>query len=646
LNKLWEEAVNRYSDRKCLGYRPLLRIHRIKKTLPNGVEKVWETPEFAGEKWFTYKEVDQRVVNYARGLVQFCGLNSGDRFAVFENTCMEWLMSAHAAYKYNITLVTVYANLGEEALVHSLNETKVTALLTNEDQLPRFVSLSKQIPSLRNVIYVPCGAIESTDEERQKRANVIKQLQQETDLSVLSFTEVEKLGAEQGENYIRPRSIPDKDDLCMVMYTSGTTGIPKGVQIRHRNLVASVAGVGEGLELEPGPDQSYIGFLPLAHILETTAELYMLTAGSRIGYGNPRTLTDTGAKPYGDFTAFKPTLICVVPRILDTIKKTILGKLEEQSSGSLKKWLFNSGFAAKKAAFEAGRDTPLWNLVLFNKLSALMGGRAELILSGGAPLSAETHEFVRICFNSSVVQGYGLTETCAGLSVQSQFDKMRPSSVGAPIPSAEVKLVSIPEMNYMSTDPKPRGEVWTRGPCVSAGYFGTESEDFDDDGWFHTGDVAELQDDNSLKIIDRKKNLVKLDHGEYVALEKVESVYSTSRFVAPNGICIYGDSQRSYVVGLVLPEPLNAKNWAAEHGVADDIAELCKNKDFIKAVKESFDAEAKKGKLKNIELLGGFVLLPDEWTVENEALTAAMKLKRNVLADRYKQHLDNLYNQK
>lgn len=624
-----------------MGYRPLAKVHRTIKKLPNGTEKVWETPEFGAVKYYTYNQINERIHNFARGVVQFCGINSGDRLAIFENTCMEWMISAHAAYQFNITLVTVYANLGEEALIHSLNQTQVTAILTNEDQLKRFDSIAAQVPTLRNVIYVPSAALEISDKEREERAQVIKNLTMNTPLEVMSFGEVEMLGSQ--DKSVAPLSKPTKDDLAIIMYTSGTTGEPKGVKIRHRNMVASVAGVPEGLEMDFKAGCVYLAYLPLAHILESAAETYILSVGGKLFYGNPRTLTDTNAKPYGDFTAAKPDLICGVPRIYDTIRKTVLAKLDDPSSGKIKKWLFNTAYAAKKAAIEEGRDTPLWNAILFNKLRALMGGRVRFILSGGAPLSAQTHEFVRVCFNAAVVQGYGLTETCAGLCTQSQFSRCTVSNVGAPIPSAEVKLVSIPEMNYYASDAKPRGELWTRGPCVTAGYFMKDSEDFDAEGWFHTGDVAEMQDDGTFKIIDRKKNLVKLDHGEYVALEKIEAIYANSKFISPNGICAYGDSERSHVVAIILPEVMNAKNWATQNNINEEIPALCKNPKFIKAVKESLDAEAKKGNLKSIELVHAFALVDDEWTPENDMLTAAMKLKRNSIKERYISIIEELY---
>lgn len=645
MDQLFDYCVQKYADRPCIGKRELIKVHRTIKKFPNGTEKIWEIPEFGTLKYQTYKEIQQRITHVARGLVQYCGINSGDRFGMFENTCAEWWLTAQAAYKYNITLVTVYANLGEDALIHSLNETKVQSLLTNEEQLPRFHLLCQKIPSLRNIVYVSSAPKEMSKEEQIRRESIIQKLRDETELNLISFDDLEKLGASiSDEAAIKVRKPSKNKSLAIIMYTSGTTGIPKGVQILHRNILAAVAGVSSCVDLEAIEEPPvYIGFLPLAHILETVAEAIVLFHGGRIGYGNPRTLSDTGAKPCGDFSAIKPNIVAGVPRIFDTVKKTIVAKLEEPGTSPIKKWLFDTAYAAKKAAYDAGRDTPLWNAMIFNKLAGFMGGNVKAILSGGAPLSSETQEFVRICFGVPTLQGYGLTETTAALTANSILSKMATGCIGPPVPSCELKLVSIPEMNYKASDPRPRGEICTRGPCVTDGYFNKQSEDYDKDGWFHTGDIGTIEENGQLKIIDRKKNLVKLDHGEYVAIEKIESAYSNSPFVSPNGLFIYGDSQHSYVVGILLPAELTAKNWARQHSISDDLNNLIKDPEFKKAVKLSLEKEAKKNNLKSIELMQDFVIVNDEWTPENGLLTAAMKLKRNELKEKYKKEIDEMY---
>lgn len=229
-------------------------------------------------------------------------------------------------------------------------------------------------------------------------------------------------------------------------------------------------------------------------------------------------MSDRAAKPCGDLRAVRPTLMAGVPRVWETIKKGIQDIVNDpKQTNWIKKWIFETGFAAKKhALIHENRDTPMWNKLLFDKFKQQTGGRLELMISGGAPLNKETQEFVRICFGAPVCQGYGLTETCACITVQSGFDTFSTLTTGSIEPCTEVKLVSVPDMGYLVTDKNPSGEIFARGPIITNGYYKQEKktkEDFKSDGFFATGDVGRINDDGSLSIVDRKKNLVKLDSG-------------------------------------------------------------------------------------------------------------------------------------
>jgi long-chain acyl-CoA synthetase len=517
-------AVAKYAKKPMLGTRKLLQVHAQGKLL---------TYEFEPQiTWQTYEQVDKRIDHIAAGIVHMTGLNSTDRFAIFENTNQEWFMTAQALMRYNITLVTVYATLGDDALVHALSETQVTSILVNESSLVKFKTLAKQVPTLKNIIYVPekktCDA---------KAANDLQETHKY--LKVVSFEELEQLGAQQQNTVSQVRQVATPDSLAIIMYTSGTTGEPKGVMITQRNIVSAIGSIHYTIELEEREDQHvYLAYLPLAHILEFCAEHFIVMRGGRIGYGTPRTLSDRTTKPQGDLKAVGPTLFAGVPRVFDTIKKGILELVNDPSQTSwIKKWIFHVAFQAKKNALHNQRDTPLWNKLVFDKLRQQIGGNVVLLLSGGAALNRETQEFLRVCFGQPTVQGYGLTETTACISVQAQVDRWTPLSTGRIQACAEVKLVSVPDMNYTVNDqPCPRGEIVARGPMITLGYFNQPEKtkaDFREDGWFHTGDIGQINPDGSLSVIDRKKNLIKLDTGEYVALEKLESIYNNCPFVSP-----------------------------------------------------------------------------------------------------------------
>jgi len=252
------------------------------------------------------------------------------------------------------------------------------------------------------------------------------------------------------------------------MYTSGSTGNPKGVMILHKNITSTIAAVFERLTLTN--EDVYLGYLPLAHVLELAAELSFLCAGGAIGYGNPKTLTDKGAMPCGDLKAVAPTHFAGVPRVYETIKKGALEKLH--GSGYIANYLFETAYASKLEAVYNGYDTPFWNWLVFSKFSEQLGGRIKAMISGGAPLSKETHEFIRICFSVPILQGYGLTETCGASCVQDlNSPTFKPLEVGSPLSCCEIKLVSVPDMNYKVTDKIPTGEILFRGNSITAGYF-------------------------------------------------------------------------------------------------------------------------------------------------------------------------------
>jgi len=263
------------------------------------------------------------------------------------------------------------------------------------------------------------------------------------------------------------------------------------------------------------------------------------------------------------------------------------------------------------------------------------------IVSGGAPLSAQCAEFLRTVFGVPVNQGYGLTETCGGGTVGDPTD-LDSSSAGPPICCTEIKLVDQPKMKYTSKDiPCPRGEIWIRGGQVTNGYFQMKektSEDFIN-GWFKTGDIGRLNPNGTISIIDRMKNLVKPPHGEYVAIENLESIYKNSPLVA--NLIVFATSNDNNVVALVQPNKvaLQRLNLISDARWED----LCKSPEAKKAVMESLNKTWKENGLKSFEKIMNVALYADEWTPDNGWLTAAMKIKRaEVIQDR-KGDLTRLY---
>eukprot|EP01126_Amoeba_proteus_P005533 TRINITY_DN1186_c0_g1_i9.p1 TRINITY_DN1186_c0_g1~~TRINITY_DN1186_c0_g1_i9.p1 ORF type:complete len:411 (-),score=96.71 TRINITY_DN1186_c0_g1_i9:110-1342(-) len=405
--------------------------------------------------------------------------------------------------------------------------------------------------------------------------------------------------------------------------------------------MASVGGVLKVLDLHP--TDVHLSYLPLAHILAFMVEVACLANGCALAYGNARTLTDASVRnSKGDISESTPSFLVGVPTVYDKIKSGIMGKIEKSSF--LVRTLFRLGCASKKAALAVGKTTPFYDLLVFNKIKLALGGKVRFIISGGAPLSKECGEFLKICFSAPVIQGYALTETTAGGTIGALDDPEAHTNVGPPVGSTEIKLVDCPEMGYTHLDPEPRGEIWIRGPGVSRGYYENPEkteEDFTPDCWFKTGDVGRLNKNGTLSIIDRKKNLIKPPHGEYVAVERLEATYKNCPLVANIMVC--ASSSYNELVALVFPDKHRLEGWSEKNNIHLSWKALCEDKRAEKYVLDCLNETWKTTKLRGFERISAVKLYPDEWTPENGWLTAAMKLQRPKVQLQEKDVIDAMY---
>ncbi|KAK7067881.1 Long-chain-fatty-acid--CoA ligase 4, partial [Halocaridina rubra] len=438
------------------------------------------------------------------------------------------------------------------------------------------------------------------------------------------------------------------DDTAIIMYTSGSTGTPKGVIMSHHNLVNAILGYAVGFEAMES--DVYLAYLPLAHVLELMAEAMMIMFGIPMGYSTPLTMTDRSSKIkrgcQGDCSVLQPTMMAAVPLILDRIYKGILEKVASQGPWLTK--LFDYGLQYKLNWIHRGWDTPICNWVVFRKIRALLGGRLRIMAVGGAPLSPETHDFIRASLGIPVLQGYGLTETCACATLMDEHD-MSVGRVGNPSPSCDIKLINWEEGNYRITDkPRPRGEIIIGGENIAVGYYKnpkkTEEDFFEMDGrrWFCTGDIGLIEEDGSLSIIDRKKDLVKLQFGEYVSLGKVEAELKVSPLV--DHMCVYGESSSNYIVAIVSPEQKKLEELAKSIGKSDVRRErLCMDDDVKNAIHKELLEVAKRAKLEKFEMPAAVYLTPDIWTPDTGLVTAAFKLKRKCIQNKYQDEISRMY---
>jgi len=625
----WDWAVARYGDRRIFGTREMLGEEE--ETQPNG--KVFKKLVLGEYHWMTYNEADLLVDRVGKGL-KALGQQKNENICLYSDTRAEWMITAQACFRQSFPVVTLYTNLGEDAVQYGLCETDVTTLVTSSELLPKIKTILDDVPNLKRIVYF------------EKNGQQIDTEGFRSDLKIISFEDAVKLGKDKtnsDESDELKSSYPTPSSTVIIMYTSGSTGNPKGVIITHQNLMStckSLIFATQGLELTE--KDVYIAFLPLAHILELIVEMMAAIFGVNIGYSGANTLTDkstmikTGEK--GDASVLQPTFMFCVPLICNRIYKAVPETLMKK--GTFFKKLFEFCVEYKMNASNNGEVTPIMDKLIFKNVKKLLGGRIRVLLSGGAPLAPAVHNYIRAVFGVPLLQGYGLTETTACATIMA-FSEYKTGIVGPPCQGVKLRLVNWEEGNYRVTDqPRPRGEIIIGGKNISSGYFKqpekTLEEYFtDEEGirWFKTGDIGSVDQDGALRIIDRKKDLVKLQGGEYVSLGKVESVLKTCPLV--DNACVYGDSSKCCVVALVCPNEINM-NRVMEKMELDE-------KSMKELVLKAIIQRGKESGLKNFEIPVALKMCKELWLPESGLVTAAFKLKRKALQDFYQRDLDGLY---
>ncbi|CAD5227713.1 unnamed protein product [Bursaphelenchus xylophilus] len=575
--------------------------------------------------WLHYDEVLKRADDVSIALREF-GIEAGQGsfIGIYSKNRPEWVIVEQAAYNFNNVLVPLYDTLGPDACSFIVNQAEIKIVFCD--------SVAKALGLLKTKESSPTLSVIVVFDQDLKPEHISQAEAQ--GVRLVSFAEFEATGAKAKRVAHQP---PTPEDLSTVCYTSGTTGTPKGVMLTHGNVIADGTTLDYFKNFNVSPTDCMMSFLPLAHMFERVVQSVVYTEGGRVGFfrGDIRGLPD-------DIKTLKPTVLPVVPRVLNRIYDKVM---HEVNKSKVKKALFETALAFKQREINSGiiRTTGFFDQVVFKKIRDGMGGNVRLMITGSAPLAENVLNFCRCAFGAFVVEGYGQTECVACATITVEGDAV-PGHVGVPSPCCAIKLVDVPELGYHSKD--QAGEVCIRGPNVFKGYYKNEEqtkETLDEDGWLHTGDIGRWTERGTLKIVDRKKHIFKLAQGEYVAPEKIENIYSRSKFVAQS--FVHGESLKTCLIAIIVPDsdvlPKEAEQTLGMTGFS--MAELCANRDVKKMILDDMLKIGKESGLFSFEQVKDIHLCAEPFSVENGLLTPTLKSKRPQLKVHFKPQIEDMY---
>jgi long-chain acyl-CoA synthetase len=534
----------------------------------------------------------------------------------------EWLILTVASWYLNITLVPLYTTLGPEAIMHIFNETEMTLAFIGSSQKDMMASLAKKCKSKLTTIV--------TFEDGLNEIEGFKSF---------TFSELIKNGSSSSELF----PIPDINSIAEICYTSGTTGVPKGVVTTHRMITRWCTGLLNCKVFQFYKNVRYFSCLPMAHAYESNVQIYLLFEGCLIGFssGNVKKLME-------EIRIFRPEVTSLVPKILSRIVASVELKMNELTG--FKKSMASKAIKSKLENIQLNSSNvthSFYDGLIFKKVRALTGGRLVRIHSGSAPLTQNVLEKVQIFLSARVTQGYGLTETL-GASTLHQSD-LPGLSVGVPLPTIHYKLVDVPDLNYYVNHSNnqgvslPQGMVCIKGDSVFPRYYKNEAQTKESfkDGWFISGDVGMINERGCLQIIDRVKSLIKLQQGEYISPEKLEGIYGKSLLIAQ--ILIYGDSEKSDLVAIISVENEALKKWAEKQKIVCELDEKFLNANLKMVIAKEMKVFAKEQNLNRWEFPKNMYITKKDITVENNLITPTMKLKRRECAAFFKEEINKCY---
>ncbi len=544
---------------------------------------------------------------------QKLGIHEGERVCIISNTRSEWNIADLANLVSGVITVPIYQSNTLEDVVYLLNHSTPKLIFAEDDsQIEKIRAAFEKTKKPMPVVYFDSK-------------NPVQEGLQLTSFASFAQFSGNKQVAEDLKKIAQALS---PDSMASIVYTSGTTGKPKGVVLTHKNFCAEFRAIIEQFQLSS--DDRVLSFLPNAHILGRVESLMTVFAGWEMAYAEN---LNSISQNLGEV---RPTLLISVPRIYEKVFAKIQADIA--SAPPLKQKIFHwSVKVGRQVARMRSEQFPIpvsllakyqiADRLVFSKVRAKMGGRIRMTVSGGAPLAAELCEFFHAC-GVKILEGYGLTETSAAVAANFPGD-YRFGTVGKPLGDSEFKIA-------------PDGEILIRGSIVFKEYYRDPEATraaFTSDGWFATGDIGEISERGFVKITDRKKEIIVTSAGKNIAPQKIENLLKTHRFISQAMVC--GDKQK-YLGALITVNQDDLSSWAKLSGISfETFEELIKKETVIKLIGEK--VKAVNEQLASFETIKTFRILPKDFTTETGELTPSLKLKRKVVLDKYKDLAEDLF---
>ena len=564
-------------------------------------------------KWvtLTFKEYKEKAVQLALFLRKL-GIDRDDKIAILSKNRLEWCLTDLSILINRAISVPLYPTLQTSQIKYILRESDCRIVfLEDKLQVEKFTEIFSELPELiKLVVMDPLGV-----ELSEKVLTFSECLRQGSLIESTEIASIEKFACQAKET-----------EISSIVYTSGTTGQPKGVMLSHKNIISNINNI---LQVYPiTHEDTTISILPLSHVLERTAGFFAIhiTAGAMYAFA------ESIEKVSENIREISPTIVIAVPRLLEKMYVKMLSNV--RSGSAMQRWIFEwalkVGYSYARSK-RSGRPGVLlqWQhqmaqLLVFSKIHQRLGGRIRNFISGGAPLEPRITEFFE-AINIVVLEGYGLTETSPVTNVNCP-NKMVIGSVGPSLPDVQVKIAE-------------DGEILVKGPNVMVGYYKNQdatNEVMTQDGWFKTGDLGRIDEKGCLWITDRKKEIIITSGGKNIAPQPIEQRIKASPLI--QSVMLIGD-RRNFVTAIILPELDNIREQA---GLVDiDPENIESNLEVRRLIQE--EIKIINTDLPKYEQIKKILIVGDEWSEKTGELTPTMKLKRRVIMEKYKDRIEDLY---